>query len=131
MAEHKTLNRYESIIDRIESNVAYFWPNNPGPEWDGTPCKLWMGQRNGSGYPRMCIRVLKRGKRVPRNVAVHRIVIEVIQGIKMPKRRREGMHLCNEQLCCAETHLKPGNRTENELYKLRSRQPAREPGEDG
>lgn len=131
----KTQRRYEHLLDRIESNTAYFWPERPGPDWDGTPCQLWLGQRNGSGYPRMCMR-MKAGKAKgkPRNVAVHRIVIELATGTKLPKKRGEGMHLCNEQLCCAKSHLKPGNRTDNEYYKLRTaehlRKSQREPGED-
>lgn len=131
----KTGRRYDHLLDRIESNTAYFWPERPGPDWDGTPCQLWLGQRNGSGYPRLCMK-MKAGKAKgkPRNVAVHRIVIELTQGVKMPKKRGEAMHLCNEQLCCAKTHLKPGNKSENELYKIRTQllhdKTQREPGED-
>jgi hypothetical protein len=130
----KTHRRYEHLLDRIEANSAYFWPERPGPEWDGTPCQLWLGPRNGSGYPRMCMR-MKAGKAKgkPRAVAVHRIVIELATGTKMPKRKGEAMHLCNEQLCCAKTHLKPGTKTDNEHYKLRTAEHHRlnrEPGDD-
>lgn len=132
----KTHNRYKSVLERIEANVAYCWPANPGPDWDGTPCELWLGGRNGSGYGRMCIRA-KSGKQKgkPRNKAVHRLVLKE-HGEPIQRKTKEVMHLCNEKLCTAKSHLRLGTKSDNTLYQVLSgthnsiKSATREPGED-
>jgi hypothetical protein len=115
------LRRYKTTIERIDANVTLWWPDNPGPQWDGTPCKLWVGEVNGSGYPRMSKRA-KHGRRKGKviKIAVHREVLRELKGIELKKRNKEAMHLCNERRCVNENHLKPGTKSENTLYQVLS-----------
>lgn len=126
---------YPGLVERIAANVALWWPERPGPDWDGTPCELWLGGRNGSGYPQFCVRA-KHGKHKgkPRKIAVHRAVLKH-NGAPVRKGNKAGMHLCNESLCVCRSHLRYGTAVENELYKFKTNEfmaakNGREPGDD-
>lgn len=105
---------YKSMLERIaansvESDRLFYTDPKTG---DKTPCRVWTGPRNGSGYGHIGVR-RKRGpkKNTVAYLLVHRVVAELVTGIK--PRSRVVKHLCNNYLCCEGGHLKIGTQKSN------------------
>ncbi len=92
-----------------ETETLHFWSkvSKEGPEWNGTPCWIWMGRLQG-GYGEFRYRV--RGKsRV--YVSAHRVAYTLMKG-----RILYGLHLdhlCRNTLCVNSNHLQPVTNKEN------------------
>lgn len=94
---------YESLEARITANSVVD---------DETGCWNWTGSRvrNACGkyYPTLSKRF--KGKRTPRRVYVHRLVLELIgHDVK----GKVAAHSCDNTLCCNPAHLRVATQSDN------------------
>ncbi|WP_175172401.1 HNH endonuclease [Achromobacter pestifer] len=80
---------------------------------NGTPCWLWIGARNASGYGKMSMR-FKKGPRKGKvkSALAHRVALVEMGGCRLNS-KSVVMHLCNNRLCCNPAHLKGGTQRKN------------------
>ena len=103
--------RYASMVDRILANSVASVENF----YQGTPCWEWLGKtkrsRTGAGraYPALTVHVKGKG---PRNVPVHRLVLDVFKG-KPLRRTQVAAHQCNNTFCVNPEHIKPATQRQN------------------
>lgn len=93
--------------------------------FEGEPCWLWMGARNGRGYG--VLNEWDKARKKMRHRLVHRLAIMLWHGTPWHL-IDNSMHRCNTKLCCNPRHLANGTNSENQLYYHATK--AREPGED-
>ena len=82
-----------------------FWPkvNKDGPLWNGTPCWLWGGSPNTSGYGTIRVNGV--------NTLAHRYSYELHIGL-IPN-GYELDHLCRRLMCVSPAHLEAVTHREN------------------
>lgn len=97
--------KYASMEERLIANSVLAQDQF----YDGTPCWVWVGTLNASGYPYMSVR--QPGVAHPRKALAHRVSIETFRG-PIPE-SHVAMHLCNNQVCVSPLHLAPGTQSEN------------------
>lgn len=100
---------YASLEERIIANTVI----SEDSYYDGTPCWLWTGARNSSGYGKLNLR-WQRGPRKGkvRSALAHRIALIVFTGRRLTT-KSVVLHLCNNRLCCNPAHLQGGTQKKN------------------
>lgn len=90
--------RYNSLEDRLLANS--YVADEPACQHEGTPCWIWIGSTNSSGYP---VVTMRQGGKVKR-VLAHRLSIQVFRGL-LPGDGEVAKHLCNVKRCINPMHL--------------------------
>jgi len=101
--------KYASLQERIIANTV----SSDMLAWNGTPCWIWTGKRNSTGYGVINIRFRggpRKGK--VKSALVHRVVLRVFKGRKLTT-KSVGRHLCNMKPCCNPEHLVGGSQRTN------------------
>lgn len=96
--------KYPSLADRLIAN-SYL---SDECHYDGTPCWIWMGKRNASGYPQINL----REDGAVRTYLAHRLALTVFRGRRW-RRGQVAKHLCNNPLCINPMHLDGGSQSSN------------------
>lgn len=101
--------KYPDLAHRIVANTVMAIDSF----YDGTPCWLWMGKRNASGYPVISLR-WQRGPRKGqvRSALAHRISLVTFKRRRLTA-RSVAKHLCNNPVCVNPDHLAGGSQRSN------------------
>lgn len=104
--------KYANLRERIIAN-SVIAPEGMGSIINGSPCWIWTGALNSSGYPRMNVR-MKRGPRKGKSVMVlvHRVVLVEFKD-RVMSGRLKSLHLCNNRPCVNPDHLEGGTQRQN------------------
>lgn len=100
---------YANLAERILANTMI----SDELSHNGTPCWLWIGARNASGYGKMNMR-FKKGPRKGKvkSALAHRVALVEMGGRRLNS-KSVVMHLCNNRLCCNPAHLQGGTQRKN------------------
>ncbi|CAB3858555.1 hypothetical protein LMG26854_03346 [Achromobacter aegrifaciens] len=100
---------YANLAERILANTMI----SDELSHNGTPCWLWIGARNASGYGKMNMR-FKKGPRKGKvkSALAHRVALVEMGGRRLNS-KSVVMHLCNNRLCCNPAHLLGGTQRKN------------------
>lgn len=98
--------RYDSIEERLIANS--YLTDESACRHGGTPCWIWIGAVNASGYP---VVTMRQGSKVKR-VLAHRLSLAVFRGKRL-RSDHVAKHLCNVKRCVNPMHLEFGTQSTN------------------
>ncbi|WP_341249261.1 hypothetical protein [Cupriavidus pauculus] len=101
--------KYPDLCHRIVANSVMAVDSF----YEDTPCWLWMGKRNSSGYPVISLR-WKSGPRKGkvRNALAHRVSLMEFKQRRLSA-KSVAKHLCNNPVCVNPYHLAGGTQKSN------------------